>query len=102
MADLFSAYFILSFVIFLLGMYCIISQRNLVKIVIGIEIMGKAVVLNFITGGFYQNNSGIAQAIVVTAILIDAVIIAVVLALIVNVFRLTRGILADQIARLKG
>ena len=64
MIDLFSGYFVLSLIIFLLGLFCVISQRNLIKIVIGIEIMGKAVILNFITAGFYQNNSGVAQAIV--------------------------------------
>jgi len=102
MTDLFSGYFILCFCILLLGLYTVIAQRNLIKIIIGIEIMGKAVILNFITGGFYQNNTGVAQAIVVTAILIDAVIVAVILALIVNVFRLKRGILADRMALLKG
>ena len=102
MIDLFSGYFILSLVIFLLGLYCAVSRGNLIKIVIGIEIMGKGVILNFITAGFFQNNTGIAQAIVMTAILIDAVIAAVILALVVNVFRLTRGILADRIAGLKG
>jgi multicomponent Na+:H+ antiporter subunit C len=102
MIDLFSGYFIVTIVIFLLGLYCVISQRNLIKIVIGIEIMGKAVILNFITAGFYQNNIGVAQAIVTTAIMIDAVLVAVILALVVNVFRLNRGILADQIARMKG
>ncbi|HVN65188.1 MAG TPA: NADH-quinone oxidoreductase subunit K [Methanomicrobiales archaeon] len=102
MIDLFSEYFILSLVVFLLGLYCVVSQGNLIKIVIGIEIMGKGVILNFIMAGFFQNNTGIAQAVVVTAILIDAVIAAVILALVVNVFRLKRGILADQIAGLKG
>lgn len=102
MTDLFSGYFVLSLVVFLLGLFCIISQRNLIKIIIGIEIMGKAVILNFITAGYYQNNVEVAQAIVMTAILIDAIIVAVMLALVVNVFRVNRGILADQIARLKG
>jgi len=102
MTDLFSGYFVLSFMVFLLGLFCVISQRNLIKIIIGIEIMGKAVILNFITAGYYQNNVEVAQAIVMTAILIDAIIVAVMLALVVNVFRVNRGILADQIARLKG
>jgi multicomponent Na+:H+ antiporter subunit C len=102
MTDLFSGYFVLSLMVFLLGLFCIISQRNLIKIIIGIEIMGKAVILNFITAGYYQNNGEVAQAIVMTAILIDAIIVAVMLALVVNVFRVNRGILADQIARLKG
>ena len=102
MPDLFSLYFILSLLIFLLGLYCVVSQGNLIKIVIGIEVMGKGVLLNFITAGFFQNNTGMAQAVVMTAILIDAVIAAVILALIVNVFRLTRGILATRISGLKG
>jgi multicomponent Na+:H+ antiporter subunit C len=99
--DLFLPYFILSLVIFLLGLYCVISQRNLIKIVIGIEIMGKAVILNFITAGYYQNNTGASQAIVMTAILIDAIMVAVMLALVVNAFRLNKGILTDRVAGLK-
>jgi NADH:ubiquinone oxidoreductase subunit K len=102
MSDLFSGYFVLSWAVFLVGLFCIISQRNLIKIIIGIEVMSKAVILNFITAGYYQNNVAVSQAIVMTAILIDAIIVAVLLALVVNVFRLNRGILADQIARLKG
>jgi NADH:ubiquinone oxidoreductase subunit K len=100
--DLFTGYFLLSVVIFLLGLYCVISQGNLIKIVIGLEIMGKGIILNFIAAGFFQNNTGVAQALVITAILVDAVLISVILALIVNVFRHTGGILADQIAGLKG
>jgi multicomponent Na+:H+ antiporter subunit C len=100
--DLFYGYFMGSLVIFLLGLYCVISQRNLIKIVIGIEIMGKAVILNFITAGYYQNNTGVSQAIVMTAILIDVIMVAVMLALVVNVFRLNKGILSDGIAGLKG
>lgn len=102
MADLFNGYFILSLVIFLLGLYCVVSQGNLIKIVIGIEVMGKGVILNFVTAGYFQGNTGPAQAMVMTAILIDAVLVAVMLALVVNVFRLTGGILADRIAGLRG
>jgi NADH:ubiquinone oxidoreductase subunit K len=100
--DLFTGYFLFSVVIFLLGLYCVISQGNLIKIVIGLEIMGKGILLNFIAAGFFQNNTGVAQALVITAILVDAVLISVILALIVDVFRHTGGIRADQIAGLKG
>ncbi len=64
--------------------------------------MNKGVALNFITAGYYQNNLGIAQALVVTVILIDAVVVAVLLALIVNVFKHNRSIFAEDVARLKG
>jgi NADH:ubiquinone oxidoreductase subunit K len=100
--DLFTGYFLLSVVIFLLGLYCVISQGNLIKIVIGLEIMGKGIILNFIAAGFFQNNTGVAQALVITAILVDAVLISVILALVVDVFRHTGDIHADRIAGLKG
>jgi len=99
--DLFSGYFLLSVVVFLLGLFILISQDNLIKIVIGLEIMGKGVLLNFITAGFFQNNMGMAQALAITAILIDAVLVSVILAFIVNVFRHTKGILANRIAGLR-
>lgn len=98
MTDLFSGYFLLSAVIFLLGLYTVISQENLVKIVIGLEIMGKGILLVLITAGFSQGNTGTAQAIAITAILIDAVLLSVILAFIVNVFRHTGNIQADRIA----
>jgi NADH-quinone oxidoreductase subunit K len=102
MIDLLTSHVTIPLVIFLLGLYCVLSKRNLIKIVIGIEVMNKGVALNFITAGYQQNNLGFAQAIVVTIILIDAVVAAILLVLIVNVFRHNKGILAEHIARLKG
>jgi NADH:ubiquinone oxidoreductase subunit K len=102
MTDIVTTHVTVALVLFLLGLYCVLSKRNLIKIVIGIEVMNKAVILNFITAGYYQNNLSIAQAIVVTVILIDAVVVAVLFALIVNVFRHNKSIFAEDVARLKG
>lgn len=102
MTDIVTTHITVALVLFLLGLYCVLSKRNLIKIVIGIEVMNKGVILNFITAGYYQNNLGIAQAIVVTVILIDAVVVAVLFALIVNVFRHNKSIFAEDAARLKG
>ena len=102
MTDIVTTHVTVALVLFLLGLYCVLSKRNLIKIVIGIEVMNKAVILNFITAGYYQSNLGIAQAIVVTVILIDAVVVAVLFALIVNVFRHNKSIFAEDVARLKG
>jgi NADH:ubiquinone oxidoreductase subunit K len=102
MSELLAGYFLLTLALFLIGVFCIVSQRNLIKIVIGIEVMGKAVILTFIMAGYYQNNTGGAQALAVTAILIDVVIVAMLLTLIVNIFRFTGGILTDRIAGFRG
>ena len=69
--------------LFGLGLYCLISKSNLVKMVIGIELMGKAVTLSFILGGFINGNTGLSQGVVFTIIAIEAVVAALALALII-------------------
>jgi len=67
--------------LFGLGLFCIISKTNLIKMVIGIELMGKAVTLSFILGGFLNGNVGLSQGVVFTIIAIEAVVAALALAL---------------------
>ncbi len=69
--------------LFGLGLFCLISKSNLVKMVIGIELMGKAATLSFILGGFLNGNTGLSQGIVFTVIAIEAVVAALALALII-------------------
>jgi len=42
----------LCLVLFLVGLYCVVRKRNLIKIIIGIGIMGYAVNLFFILNGY--------------------------------------------------
>jgi len=69
--------------LFGLGMFCLISKTNLIKMVIGIELMGKAVALSFILGGFLNGSVGLSQGVVFTVIAIEAVVAALALALII-------------------
>jgi len=67
--------------LFGLGLFCLISKANLIKMVIGVELMGKAVTLSFILGGFLNGNVGLSQGVVFTIIAIEAVVAALALAL---------------------
>jgi len=69
--------------LFGLGLYCIMSKSNLVKMIIGIELMGKAATLSFVLGGFLNMNTGLSQGVVFTIIAIEAVVAALALALII-------------------
>ncbi len=66
-----------------LGLLCLTSKSNLVKMVIGIELMGKAASLSFVLGGFLNGNTGLSQGVVFTIIAIEAVVAALALALII-------------------
>ena len=84
------------------GLYCLMAKTNLIKSIIGIEIMAKSVFLAFILGGYHTNQSGLGQSFVITMIFIDAIVVAVALALIVNAFKHTGSIDVSSLKRLRG
>lgn len=79
-----SADFIAIIALFGLGLFCLISKSNLIKMVLGIEFMGKAVTLSFILGGFLNANTALSQGVVFTIIAIEAVVAALALALVIT------------------
>lgn len=85
-----------------IGIYCLISRRNLIQLIIGVEVIAKAVTLSFILAGNLQGNEQIAQAIVVTIILIEAVSTAVALSLVVAAYRHTGSLDISILKRLRG
>ncbi len=69
--------------LFATGLVCLISRSNLVKMVIGLEILGKGVSLVFVTAGYVNGDVGVSQAVVFTLIIIEAVVAGVALALVI-------------------
>ncbi len=69
--------------LFAVGLVCLIARSNLVKMVIGLELLGKGVSLLFVTGGYVSGNVANSQAIVFTLIIIEAVVAGVALALVI-------------------
>jgi multicomponent Na+:H+ antiporter subunit C len=80
-----------------LGMYCVLTKRNVIKTVIGIEIMAKGAALSFLAVGGMT-----AQVIVILAISIDAIIAALMLAMIVNAYRHSGTLDLGAFTRLRG
>lgn len=74
--------------LFAIGLYCIIAKRELLKIVIGIEILTSAINLNFLVMGLSSSGvDALAQSMAVVSMAVGACVAAVALALVVNVFR---------------
>jgi multisubunit Na+/H+ antiporter MnhC subunit len=69
--------------IFAIGLGCLISRPNLIKIVIGLEFLGSSVSLVIITGGYLAGDVAVSQAVVFTLITIEAIIAGVALALVI-------------------
>jgi multisubunit Na+/H+ antiporter MnhC subunit len=89
----------LSVLLFVLGLYCLLTQRKVIKQVIGLKIMLQGVTLGLIHAGHLVGTRGgasadtsknalrLAEAMVISALIVEAVVIALALAMIVNVYR---------------
>jgi NADH-quinone oxidoreductase subunit K len=79
---------LLAGLLFLLGLFCAVTRRNLIMIVLGIEIMLNAASIAFVGAGLrWQNLEG--QAFVLFILAVAAAEVSVGLALIVYAFRRT-------------
>lgn len=79
-----------------------VNRRNLIKLFIGIEVIGKAISLTLVATGLVKRNVLAAQSLVVTYIVVEVSLVAVALALIINIYRKTKSLDIRQLAKLKG
>lgn len=94
-------YLMLSAGLFCTGLYIILSKQNAIQILIGIELMLNAAILNLVAFGKFDklNNSG--QTFALFAIVLAAASTAVALAIILNVYRRYKTIDPGKVNQLK-
>jgi NADH-quinone oxidoreductase subunit K len=92
---------ILASLVFLMGAACTAARRNLIMILVGVEIMLNAAALAFIAGSLHWGLLD-GQAFVLFIFTVAASEVAVGLALIVYVQRHTGSVMADDYNQLKG
>lgn len=85
--QIFWPYCIFIILLFITGIYCILATFNLVRAIIGVEILLKAVMLLILTAGYVSGNLALAQAIVITLIVIEVVVMVVAGGVILSIFR---------------
>ncbi len=95
-------YVIAGLALFFIGMYAMITRDNLLQIIIGLEVMARGISLVFILGGHYHGSINVAQAVVITTILIEAVTVAVALSLVVAAHNQQKSLSIAGLRRLKG
>lgn len=88
---------LVSFILAGIGLYCLLGKKNLIKMVIGIEILAKAATLCFIAVG-----GGAVQGYVIIVIAIEAIVAAIALSILVNVWRHTKSLDATKMMKLRG
>lgn len=84
------------------GLLGLLAKRNLIKLLIAIEVIAKGVSLLLLATGFAKASVLTAQALVVTFIVVEVSLVATALALIINIARRTKSLDVRSLARLKG
>ena len=84
------------------GIYCLLTMRNLIKLFIGIEVIAKAVTLVLIATGYAKNNILVAQSLAVTFIVVEVSMVATALAIIINIYRHTQSLDIRKLTKLRG
>jgi multicomponent Na+:H+ antiporter subunit C len=100
--NLWQLYMVAIVVLIGIGVYCLLAKRNIIQLLIGVEVIAKGVTLSFILGGFFQGNEQVAQAIVITIILIEVITMAVAMSLAVMAHRHTGSLDIKDLRRLRG
>lgn len=88
--------------LFAAGLFCLIARSHLIRMVMGLEFLGKGVSLVFILGGFMAGDVAVSQAVVFTLIAIEAVVAGLALGLAIVLRRAFRTFDSAAILRLAG
>lgn len=94
-------YLVVSAGLFCIGLYVILSKQNAIQILIGIELMLNAAILNLVAFGKFDKLNNAGQSFALFAIVLAAAATAVALAIVLNVYRRYRTINPDKINQLK-
>ncbi len=87
---------------FVSGLYCLLVTRNLLRAIIGLELLIKAVTLLMIVAGYVTGRTALTQAFVITIIVVEVVIAAVAGGIGLRVFRFNDSLDVRELRKLKG
>jgi NADH:ubiquinone oxidoreductase subunit K len=96
-----SHFLIISACLFCIGLYAVLTKKNAIQILIGIELMINAAILNFVAFGRYDKINGGGQMFALFVIVLAAAGVAIALAIILNVYKHFKTIDPSKIDTLK-
>lgn len=89
-------------VLIALGIFMLVMTSNMIRVVLAVEVMMKAVTLLLIYAGQINGQLGLAQTFIVTQIVIEIVLAAVASGLVINIYRKTGRLELRKLNKLNG
>jgi len=97
-----SHFLILAALLFALGLVAVITKRNAVTVLMGVELILNAANINFIAFARYLDQDLDGQVIGIFVIIIAAANVAVALAIVLNIYQRMRSVNLDEADSLAG
>jgi NADH:ubiquinone oxidoreductase subunit K len=88
--------------LFMIGVFLLLTYRNLLRIVLAVEVLAKGVTLLLLAAGVHRNALPMMQSLIVTFILVETILAAVLLAIIVICQRTNASLDIRLLSKLKG
>ncbi len=89
-------------ILFFTGLYTLLFSRNLIRLLIGLEIVIKAVTLMLVSVAWSTGSQALGQSLFITMLVIEVVVAVIILAFIVNVYRYNETLDVRSLTRLRG
>jgi len=100
--ELFWIFGIFIIMIFITGLYCLLATYNLIRALIGVELLIKAATLLIIAAGFVTGRVALAQSLVITLIVVEVVIIAIAVGVVLGIKSHTGSLDVRRLINLRG
>ena len=84
------------------GFYCILATRNLIRILIGIEVLAKGITLGIVAVGYATANVALTQSLAITVIIVEVFVVAIAAGIVINIYKHTDSLSVKNIENLKG
>ncbi len=87
--------------LYIIGFYYLITTRNLIRILIALEVLTKGVTLTLILVGSMTGQIATTQSMVITLIIIEVVVLAIAAGIIIGIVRHTGSLDVRKISNKK-
>ena len=102
MSLLFTLFLVGAALLIAVGVYGIVATGNLMRIILSVEILTKAVTLVMIGAGYETGKMGVAQSFVITIIVIEVMLLVIATGLLFGAYKNNGSLMTDQLNNLKG
>ncbi|MCL2799246.1 MAG: NADH-quinone oxidoreductase subunit K [Endomicrobia bacterium] len=99
---LFKLYLITAPLLFVVGIYAVITTRNIIAMIIGLEIMTKGVTILLAAAGYFNGKPQLVEPLIITMIVVEVVILMISAGYIINIVKKHNSLDVSNINKLKG